>query len=110
MITYSEFVKKLDLDSKTMSNIDISEIVEKIGIKNFRGVMMKDELVENKVKRSECGVINLEDSDEVGSHWTCYFKKGKSKYYFDSYGLDPPNEMIEYLISPIRSSTFKIQR
>src|ERR1700722_19620684 len=97
MLTYSDFIKKFDLDSKTMSNLDIDNEVKKIRIRNFKGVLMKDELLGEKPKRSECGIINLEDSDEIGSHWTCYYKKGTSKYYFDSYGLDPPNELIKYL-------------
>ena len=48
----------------------------------------------------------------------CYFKKGKLKYYFDSYGLDPSNEVRNYLkgakekihADPIISSTSQIQK
>ena len=30
-----------------------------------------------------------------------WFKKGKDKFYFDSYGVQPPSELITYLKSPI---------
>jgi hypothetical protein len=57
---------------------------------------MKDELPQ-KIKKIECGIINLEDSDEIGSHWVAYYKNDK-KYYFDSYGdTYPPKELVKYL-------------
>lgn len=50
------------------------------------------------VQRNECGILNLENSDEVGSHWVAYFKQENKKYYFDSYGdAKPPVEIIKYL-------------
>ena len=70
---------------------------------------MDDELPATP-KTNECRIVNLQDSDENGSHWVCYFKKGSLKYYFDSYGLDPSNEVHNYLKSPIISSTYQIQK
>ena len=50
-----------------------------------------------KVKNVECGIINLEESDEDGSHWTAYYKNNDIKYYFDSYGNTRlPKEISEY--------------
>ena len=75
------------------------------------GCVMDDELpAESRTAREECRIVNLQDSDENGSHWVCYFKKGELKYYFDSYGLDPSNEVHNYLKSPIISSTYQIQK
>ena len=36
-----------------------------------------------------------------GTHWVMWFKKGKEKFYFDSYRVQPPSELIAYLKSPI---------
>lgn len=60
---------------KPLSNFDILKIVKKLKINNnnFRGVFMKDELPSN-VHKVECGIINLEDSDEEGSHWKLIIK------------------------------------
>ncbi|HEY9485709.1 MAG TPA: hypothetical protein VIQ04_03625 [Nitrososphaeraceae archaeon] len=58
---------------------------------------MKDELPRHS-KDNECGIVNLQNSDELGSHWVAYFKTKKEKYYFDSYGnAKPPIELVKYL-------------
>src|SRR6266853_5994771 len=98
----------------SLSNFDIVRIVKQLKIKNFKGVFMKDEL--NKcIGRNECGIVNLQNSDQHGSHWINYYKKGIVKYYFDSYGLDCPDNLLKYLkptknSSPIICSTFIIQK
>ena len=43
-----------------------------------------------KTKLNECGILNLESSSGDGTHWVMWFKKGKDKFYFDSYGVQPP--------------------
>lgn len=66
-------------------------------IRNFRGVFMRDELppVPNII---ECGIINLNRSEQPGSHWTAYYKDKTTKIYFDSYGsAKPPKELVQYL-------------
>lgn len=60
---------------------------------------MRDTLPE-KVKKYECGIINLDSIDGNGTHWLCYYKKHNLKFYFDSYGniIDRPFlELIKYL-------------
>ena len=93
-----------------LTNLDIIKIVKgecvlpwfypiiKFKIKHFRGVFMKDELP-LKTRKVECGIINLQNSSEVGSHWTAYYKTSCNyKYYFDSYGnTHPPKELVKYL-------------
>jgi hypothetical protein len=72
----------------------------------FAGVFSKNELPK-KIKDNECGVINLADSDNPGTHWVCYFNRDDLDYvlYFDSYGLPPPLEVESYL----KTSNKKIQ-
>ena len=43
----------------------------------------------------------------IGVMW---FKKGKDKFYFDSYGEQPPSEMIPYLESPIFYNSERVQQ
>jgi hypothetical protein len=71
-------------------------------------VFCRDELP-HKVNVNECGVINLDDSRGMGTHWCCWFKRGREKYYFDSYGLQPPNEIVQYLKTGILYPTDRIQ-
>ena len=53
-----------------------------------------------KAKLNECGILNLDSSSGDGTHSVMWFKKG-NKIYFDSNGVQPPNELISYLKSPM---------
>lgn len=51
-----------------------------------------------KVRKFECGIINLDDYDGPGTHWVAYKKTGDSISYYDSFGnLSPPLEFIKYV-------------
>ena len=39
-----------------------------------------------------------------------WFRKGKDKFYFDSYGVQPPTELITYLKSPIFYNSERVQQ
>ena len=41
--------------------------------------------------------FNLDSSSGDGTHWIMWLKKCKNKFYFDSYGVQPPSELIAYL-------------
>ena len=68
------------------------------------------ETLPNKVKLNECGILNLDSSSGEGTHWVMWFKKGKDKFYFDSYGAQPPSELIAYLKSPIFYNSERVQQ
>ena len=63
-----------------------------------------------KPRAVECGILNHDDGDGPGKHWTCWHKKGLTKVYFDSYGLPPPREMVEYLRPEIFYNTDELQQ
>ena len=63
-----------------------------------------------KTKLNECGILNLDSSSGDGKHSVMWFKKGKDKYYFDSYGVQPPTEVITYLKSPIFYNSERVQQ
>lgn len=61
---------------------------------------MKDALP-RKPRRIECGIINLDDSYNEGTHWVAYIKFNDYYEYFDSFGdLKPPAEVVQYLNTP----------
>ena len=97
------------LENKPLNNFEILDAVRDLGIKNFRGCFMRDTLPK-RPKRKECGILNTDSSTGTGHHWIAWYKNGKSKYYFDSYGLPPPLELIEYLKSPILYNTLQVQK
>ena len=45
-----------------------------------------------------------------GTHWVMWFKKGEDKLYFDSYGVQTPNELIAYLKTPIFYNSERVQQ
>lgn len=95
-----------------MSNQDIIDSIRTGGHgqrNTFRGVFMRDNLPLHP-KTMESGILNLDSSEGGGTHWVCWFKNRDTLIYFDSYGVDPPDELISYLRKPILTSSFKIQR
>jgi len=96
------------LENKPLSNVEIQDAVRKLGVLGFPGVYVRDNLP-SKPRRKECGILNLDDRTGKGTHWVAWHKKDGDKYYFDSYGVQPPREMLQYLQKPIFYNTEKIQ-
>ncbi|KAL4135504.1 hypothetical protein QTP88_007110 [Uroleucon formosanum] len=57
---------------------------------------MRDELP-IKPWLNECGILNLNNSTQDGSHWVAWKKIKNKKIYFDSFGMPPPPELVKYL-------------
>lgn len=57
---------------------------------------MRDTLP-SKPRKIECAVLNLDTSNNSGTHWVAYAKQNDYVEYFDSFGnLKPPLELIKY--------------
>ena len=97
------------LPNKPLSNLEIIDAAKKLSLDGFRGVFLRDTLPA-KTKLNECGVFNLDSSSGDGTHWVMWFKKGKDRFYFDSYGMQPPSELIVYLKSPIFYNCERVQQ
>jgi len=89
-------VENIVLRNKRLSNFEIADAVKKIGLKNFRGVFLRNTLPK-KPKRNECAIMNLDETSGDGTHWVAWFKRGNNKFDFDSFGLPPPTELNDYL-------------
>lgn len=74
-----------------LTNHDIDNIMQELGIKGYRGCFMRDTIP--KIKLGECIIINLDDSNGGGTHWVGAFMKNDKLCYMDSYGLNYPNEL-----------------
>jgi len=101
-------VGDVELPNKPLSNFELLEAVKRLKISNFREVYLRDTLPKRALK-NECGILNLDDSTGNGTHWVAWFKKGRIKYYFDSFGIQPPLELQDYLKSFILYNTEQIQ-
>ena len=108
-------VEGIIIENKALSNHELIEYIKQLKIKHFRGVFMRDDLPKKK-RTKECGIVNLADSLSDGTHWVCYFNNLPSaaaqeqNYYFDSYDLPPPLEIVEYLGENLEYNIYQIQK
>ena len=102
-------VDSVVLPNKPLSNLEIIDDAKELSLDGFRGVYLRD-TIPTKTKLYECGILNLDSSSGDGTHWVMWFKKGKDKYYFDCYGVQPPSELIVYLKSPIFYNRERVQQ
>ena len=101
-------INGIEIPNKPLSNFDIEKYADKLGLTHFRGTFMRDALP-RKLFKTECAIVNLDDSDGPGTHWVCYWIDPDVSYYFDSFGLSMPDELHDYLKRPTLINTFEIQ-
>ena len=101
-------IKNVILPNKPLNNFELEDAVNKLKIPYFRRVFLLDTLPK-KLSKKECGIVNFDKSGGPGTHWVAWYKNGKNKIYFDSYGVQPPIEVINYLGKPIRYNTDQVQ-
>lgn len=94
------------IPNRPLSNFDLLRYVKILNIQNFRGVFMKDNLPK-KPKEVENGIVNFNRSDQPGSHWVAYYKDGKDRIYFDSFGQTTLHEIQNYLKEPDEGSVIQ---
>ena len=58
---------------------------------------------------SDKGFVNIDNGSMGGSHWTCFIVKDKKSFYFDSFGVQPDNFLLNLLPKPIRYHNYNIQ-
>lgn len=81
--------------NRPLTELDIIQYAQHIPY--FRGVFCRDQLPK-RCWINECGVLNLDNFEGEGTHWTSYYKIKNQCYYFDSFGnLQPPVEFIDYI-------------
>ena len=85
-------------------------------LKDFSGVFPCDFLTEKKSRTNSKYIVNLDASDNPGSHFVAISVRGHNIFYFDSFALPCTNKYILqavieskkqliYSISPIQSIT-----
>ena len=93
------------------TNFELEHYAKELKIPNFH-CLMRDELSSELLNKKPLNIIiNLHTSNQKGVHWSGIFVEGNNSFFFDSYGLDPTKEVIEFL-KPIKNkicSTFKLQ-
>lgn len=80
----------------TTSDTQLKEYTEKLGLP-LNNILMRDEM--NELKKDGFYIINLDNSNGNGTHWTSLYFHPLNSCYFDSYGFVPPLE-VEQKIKP----------
>ena len=74
-----------------MATTDIPQWIKYLNIKNFKGIFSRDTI--QNCTRKGFYIINLDDLQGPGNHWTSFNVKPHIIEYFDSFGLRPPEEL-----------------
>ena len=97
------------LPNRTLTSVDLDMTANLLNILTYRGCYSIDTLPKLP-HRAECGILNLEKINKGdGTQWVAWYKNNNKKIYFDSYGVDPPLELIKYLGPVIYCNTDVIQ-
>lgn len=77
-----------------LSNFDLIELGELMNLK--LNVVPKDTLVKSNIKYDGY-IINLDNSNgQGGTHWVALYIDNKNACYFDSFGEEPPLQVIRF--------------
>ena len=95
-----------------LTNYELLEIAKDLRVP-LEGVYSKDLLSKTK-PRPGCGyIVNLVGSDDgFGSHWVSFVvNKNGTSTYFDSFGVGPPTDVLEFLRSskPVEYNCKQVQ-
>ena len=91
-----EFNKLKNRITKPMTtNIDLKKMSDFMGIK-LNDIITKDYLQYLKPINGSY-IINLNNSDKQGTHWVCFYLNNGVAYYFDSFGIVPPLEIMKFI-------------
>lgn len=89
---YALWKKKTINLTKALSGHQVNELLH--DVKGYRGVHMRDNLPKN-IKAGQSIVINLDNSSGNGTHWTALYRDKEKLNYFDSFGMAPPQELVD---------------
>lgn len=85
-------MKKPLFENKPITNFSILEWITYLRVKLFRGVISRDHI--SFIERPGYYIANLNDSTQPGSHWVVIHVKKDIIEYFDSFGLNAPEEVM----------------
>ena len=59
------------------TNFQLEDAAKRLKLKNFRGVIMRDEIKKMKPLKQECGILGSKTSHEDDMHWTAWWRDGE---------------------------------
>ena len=79
-----------------LSDTELYEFAELNKIEPFT-IYSRDEYKDRITSHRQYFCINLDDEDGMGTHWTGLYSEGNKCYYYDSFGLPCPTEIMSWV-------------
>ena len=90
-------MKKYNLKNDTMNESELQKVY------NYP-IYPRDSKI-----HSDKGFVNIDNGFQGSTHWTCFIVKDNKSYYFDSFGGQRDNFLLNQLPKPIIYHKYKIQ-
>lgn len=74
------------LGDETTYSTDLNKLCKKLFKNKFVGVFPCDKIP--KLKKGQYAILNLDKSNQKGSHWVSIYKKPRKTIIYDSFGRD----------------------
>ena len=97
ILSLKQFMKKYNLEDQTIAESYLQKIY------NYKIYPRDSKITTDK------GFVNIENGEQGGTHWTCFYIKDNQSYYFDSFGGNPDKFSLPQLPKLIIYHNFKIQ-
>ena len=85
MVSFNDFIEKYSLKNEATSNLNLYEVLKKIGLDTKVGFYLRDGQFS-----ADIGIVNLHPTK--GTQWVCYI----NEKYFDGYVCSPPKELSDF--------------
>ena len=97
ILSFKDFMKKYKLKNDTMNESELQRVY------NYP-IYPRDSKV-----YSDKGFVNIDNCDKGGTHWPCFYIKDNKSFYFDPFGDQPDQFLLNQLPKPIIYHNYKIQ-
>ena len=90
-------MKKYMLKYDTMNESDLQKVY------NYRIHPRKT------MKTTDIGFVSIDNGHMICTHWFGFYVRDNNSFYFDSFGRQPGEVLLQQIIKPITFHNFKIQ-
>ena len=97
VLNFKDFMKKYKLKNDTMNESQLQKIY------NYP-IYPRDSKI-----YSDRGFVNIDNGSQGGTNWCSFIVKDNKSYYFDSFGGQPGQFLLNQLPKPIIYHKYKIQ-
>ena len=97
VLNFEDFMKNYNLRKDTISESELQRFHK------YR-IYSKDSKI-----HSDKGFVNIDNGSQGGTHWTCFIVKDNKSFYFDSFGGQPDEFLLNQSPNPIIYHFYKIQ-